>query len=170
MKDNGLLLEIYFNQCMNVSFSKMKKLNLEYYPKTLYLNDYTYDAWYEELDDKTTKKKEIDDKTHTHTQTDEKINKRHSLVDTPPMLPLESEEVEFLWYRTNAATRRWWKSKKRKKVKTLNSKQTINHTPSIISTNKSWKSFKHTKKKKNRQILCLFYQHNKITKKLYKSF
>ena len=86
--------------------------------------------------------------THTHTQTDEKINKRHSLVDTPPMLPLESEEVEFLWYRTNAATRRWWKGKKRKKVKTLNSKQTINHTPSIISTNKSWKSFKHTKKKK----------------------
>ena len=44
MKDNGLLLEIYFNQCMNVSFSKMKKLNLECYPKTLYLNDYTYDA------------------------------------------------------------------------------------------------------------------------------
>ena len=38
----------------------------------------------------------MDDKTHTHTQTDEKINKRHSLVDTPPMLPLESEEVEFL--------------------------------------------------------------------------
>ena len=43
MKDNGLLPEIYFNQCMNVWFSKMKKLNLEYYPKTQYLNDYTYD-------------------------------------------------------------------------------------------------------------------------------
>lgn len=35
---------------MNYSFSKTKMLGPYYDPKKLFLNDYNYDAWYEELD------------------------------------------------------------------------------------------------------------------------
>ena len=46
---------------VNFSFSKTRKLGPEYDPKNVFLNDYGYDVWYENLDDKTFKKS--DDKT-----------------------------------------------------------------------------------------------------------
>ena len=63
------------------------------------------------------------------------------------------------------------KKQKRNRNQNLNSKQTINWTSSIVSTNKNWKQFIQTKKQKNKkyrtkyfiQILYLLYQHNKIT-------
>ena len=50
------LLEIYFNQYTNFSFSKARKLGTKFHSKNFFLNDYKYDFWYKELDDKTLKK------------------------------------------------------------------------------------------------------------------
>ena len=57
------------------------------------------------------------------------------------------------------------KRQKRNWNHNFKSKQTINHTSSIISINKSWKP-----KNKIRQILHLLYQQNKINKKRYKHY
>ena len=51
--------------------------------------------------------------------------------------------------------------------KSVNSKQTMIQTYSIISTNKSWKKFIQVEK---RQILYLMYQHKKIIKKSLQLF
>ena len=55
------MLGTYFDRYMNFSFPKIKHLGLNYDPKKSFLDDYDYDDWYEELDDKTLKK--LDDKT-----------------------------------------------------------------------------------------------------------
>ena len=41
------------------------------------------------------------------------------------------------WYTIHATTRRWWRSKRRKRIKNFNPKKAINQTSNIISTNKS---------------------------------
>ena len=51
-----MVLENYFDQYMNFSFSKIKKLETKYDPKNLFHDGYSYDDWYEELDDNTLKK------------------------------------------------------------------------------------------------------------------
>ena len=50
------LLRTYYDEHMNFSFSKIQHLGPNNDPKNLFLNDYDYDNWYEELDNKTFKK------------------------------------------------------------------------------------------------------------------
>ena len=44
---------MYFDEYVHFSFSKTRKLGPKYDPKSLFLNGYYHDVWYEELDDKT---------------------------------------------------------------------------------------------------------------------
>ena len=61
------------------------------------------------------------------------------------------------------------KVKKGKRLKLLTPNKLLTTLPVLLALIKAG-SHSNILKKKNRQILCLFYQHNKITKKLYKSF
>ena len=56
--------------------------------------------------------------------------------------------------------------KKEKKIKNLISKQTINQTSNIMST-KIAENKSNKLKSEIRQILYLWYQHNKIAKRVY---
>ena len=70
-------------------------------------------------------------------------------TDLPPMPALKDNKV-----------------KEGKGLKNFNSRQFINQTSNIISTNKSRKQFMQIKNE-IRQILYLSHQHNKTTKKVY---
>ena len=61
----------------------------------------------------------------------EKLTDQDELTDIPPMPPQKGDEVEV---------------PKRKMIKNIDSKQIINQTSNIISTNKSWKQFTQIKK------------------------
>ena len=59
---------------------------------------------------------------------------------------------QIYWFPFNTSTRRWL-SKRREKTENLNSKQTINYTSNIVSTNKIWKQLIQIKKLNQTNIL-----------------
>ena len=104
------VLQIYFNQYLNLSFFKMRKLGPECDPKNLLLNDYY--SWYEEIDG--TRVKRLDD-------------------TTPKTLVVTLLEKIVKNLLICVTTRRQWR---RERIKNLNSKQTINHTSRTVHRNK----------------------------------
>ena len=59
------------------------------------------------------------------------------------------------------------KKQRNNRNQSLHYKQTVHQNFSIISANKSWKSFIQTKKNEIKQIVYLIYQHKKTVKTLY---
>ena len=78
-----------------------------------------------------------------------------------PMPPPEANKKNCL--NTNHANNR--RRNKRKRIKNLNSKQTLTRLPKILAI----KAWNNSSKLRNeiRQVMYLLYQHDKITKKLY---
>ena len=63
----------------------------------------------------------------------------------------------------NANKRR---NKRKKRIKNVNSKKLLSSLPVLVAQIKAGNN-SYNVKNKIRQMLCLLYQHNKITKKLY---
>ena len=52
MLENYMFCWHYFDEYIDLSFSKIKTLSPKFHSKNLFINKYDYDTSYEELDDK----------------------------------------------------------------------------------------------------------------------
>ena len=110
----------------------------------------------------------------------EDSKKRVDVLNKPEMLALDFDEDHLSPIEADEEVKSepeetFWKNKiksskeknNRNRVKSFHLKQIINQTYNIISTNKSWKQFIQIKKW-NQTNMYLLYQHNKITKKVWR--
>lgn len=56
MLENYMFCWHYFDEYIDLSFSKIKDLSPKFHSKNLFINNYNHDTSYEELDDKTLQK------------------------------------------------------------------------------------------------------------------
>ena len=130
-------LRIYFDEYNSITDAEKKEIDKKYDSTNLFLKEYDYDKWYEDLN---YKKEESDNST---------LKDKEKIDDIPPMPPGDEEEV-----------------KERKGLKVLTQNKLLTRFPVLLVQikviNNSYKL-----KNEIRQTLHLLYQHNKITKKLY---
>ena len=123
------LLSIYYNDYINILDKEKKKMGEKYNPSNLLIKCLTFIE----------SKKE--DKETNKSQAAETIAER---VKLRKQKSNDDDSDEFI--DISDMPPRWWRSKRRKKIKNHDSKQVINPTSTVFSTNKSWKQFIQIKK------------------------
>ena len=132
------LLSIYFNDYNNITNEKKEQMNKKYDPNNLLIKGYKF------IDSKKV------DEEKSKSQPEETIAERVKLIrqkaDDKDLTDTSSLEGD------DNSDRRRCRSKRKERIKTLDSKQIINQTSNIISTSTSWKHFLYKLKNEIRQI------------------
>ena len=131
------LLGTYFHEYYYLSDAKRKKMNHKFKPKKLFIERYSYNDWYENV--------ELPDKEKS--SDNEELSDKEESVDLSDMLPLEEvkEQKELI-------------------ILTLN--KLLTRLSKLLAQTEAGNNLCKLKNE-IRQILNLLYQHIKITEKVY---
>ena len=131
------LLGTYFHEYYYLSDAERKKMNHKFKPKKLFIERYSYNDWYENV--------ELPDKEKS--SDNEELSDKEESVDLSDMLPLEEvkEQKELI-------------------ILTLN--KLLTRLSKLLAQTEAGNNLCKLKNE-IRQILNLLYQHIKITEKVY---